>query len=207
MCKWKPNSAVIPAWIHDLRILLRINYSFLFIAVDFVNFLSNYQTVRKSCDIDGFFVFFNDRAIIIRRRGEPLVRFGGRGIPSTSPRIPNTTSTNMGMYVIGTPGRAQRCLGCSRWGWVHSKDKICSCAVLKEAIKCFASGLYVFTVAFLRGWQPSRRGFNIKRRTSFLVRTGTLSPPRGTGLRFFMQLFWKQTKSISPSNNKISNCK
>lgn len=154
-----------------------------------------------------FGFFFNDRAIIIRRRGEPLVRFGGRGIPSTSPRIPNTTSTNMGMYVIGTPGRAQRCLGCSRWGWVHSKDKICSCAVLKEAIKCFASGLYVFTVAFLRGWQPKRRGFNIKRRTSFLVRTGTLSPPRGTGLRFFMQLFWKQTKSISPSNNKISNCK
>lgn len=144
------TALVILIWNHDLRILSRIHTRFLFITLGYklpLELSDGEKIAWLQCFLF-FFGFFNDRAIIIRRRGEPLVRFSGRGIPSTSPRIPNTTRTNMGMYVIGTPGRVQRCLGCSRWGWVHSKDKICYRAVLKQAIKCFASGLYVFTVAY-----------------------------------------------------------
>lgn len=138
---------VILVWNHDLRILSRIHTHFLFMTLGYKLPLK-LSDGEKIAWLQCFWVFFDDSAINIRRRGEPLVRFSGRGIPSTSPRIPNTTSTNMGMYVIGTPGRVQRCLGCSRWGWVHSKDKICYHAVLKQAIKCFARRLYVFTVAY-----------------------------------------------------------
>ena len=62
------------------------------------------------------------KSIIIRRRGKLLVHFSGRGNPSTSPRIPNTTSsTNMVMYVSGTPRRdfgARNLVPCED-GFIH----------------------------------------------------------------------------------------
>lgn len=113
-------------------------------------------------------------AIIIWRRGKLLVRFSGRGNPSTSPRIPNTTRTNMGMYVSGTPRRDQKCLGCSRWGWFIHKTR--SATVHHERT------LWINTRAFLlvvRAEEDSGGFTNSFGRTSFTLNQDT--PPFNAG--------------------------
>lgn len=110
----------------------------------------------------------------------------------------------MGMYVIGTPRRDQKCLGCSRSGWFIHKTRSATVhhertlwinerASLLLAARAEDSGGFT---NFFFGW------------TSFTLKQDT--PPRTweTGLRFFMQLFWGETKNISQGNTKqTSNSK